>query len=159
MRRSLFLLSGAAMLAACTATRAAAGPQQQFAVSHTDAEWQRILGPDRFAIMRRDGTEPPYSSPLNNETRTGLYSCAGCNLALFESKWKYDAGEGWPSFWTVRPNATKTRDDYELVEQRTEVHCARCGGHLGHIFDDGPAPTHLRYCIDGLALKFSARGA
>ena len=125
-----------------------------YGVVHTNAEWQKLLGADRYYILRENGTEPAFSSPLIKETRPGIYRCAGCDLALFSSKAKYDSGDGWPSFWTVLPNATLTRSDRELIEERTEVHCKRCGGHLGHIFDDGPAPTHLRYCIDGLALHF-----
>ncbi len=125
-----------------------------YEVSHTDEQWRAILGPARYGILREGGTEPAFSSPLISETRSGTYRCAGCDLALFSSKNKYDSGDGWPSFWTVAANATRTQTDYALIEQRTEVHCRRCGGHLGHIFDDGPPPTHLRYCIDGLALQF-----
>jgi peptide-methionine (R)-S-oxide reductase len=113
-----------------------------------------LLGDDRYYILRQGGTEPAFSSALIAEKRAGLYRCAGCGLALFSSKTKYDSGDGWPSFWDVLPNATRTQADYALVEQRTELHCRQCGGHLGHIFDDGPPPTHLRYCIDGLALRF-----
>lgn len=130
------------------------GATEAYAVTHSDAQWREMLGADRYEILRQGGTEPAFSSPLIKETRTGTYRCAGCALALFSSKWKYDSGDGWPSFWTVLPNATRTQSDYAMIEQRTEVHCGRCGGHLGHIFDDGPAPTHLRYCIDGLALRF-----
>jgi len=127
-----------------------------YPVTHTDARWKQILGPDRYEILRENGTEPAFSSPLIAEHRAGLYSCAGCDQALFTSAMKYDSGDGWPSFWTVLPHKTLTRADYDLPgEERTEVHCARCGGHLGHIFDDGPPPTHLRYCIDGLALNFT----
>jgi peptide-methionine (R)-S-oxide reductase len=152
MRRLAFLggLVGACVVAATLRGRAS----QQYAVTHDDATWLRLLGPDRFDILRHNGTEPPFSSPLIGEQRAGTYFCYGCGLALFSSKVKYDSGDGWPSFWTVLPNATLTRSDYELIEERTEVHCRRCGGHLGHIFDDGPPPTHLRYCIDGLALRF-----
>ncbi|HUA10334.1 MAG TPA: peptide-methionine (R)-S-oxide reductase MsrB [Candidatus Acidoferrales bacterium] len=126
-----------------------------YPVRHSDAQWKQILGADRYEILRENGTEPAFSSPLIAEHRTGVYRCAGCDLELFTSAMKYDSGDGWPSFWTVLPHATLTRADYDLPgEERTEVHCARCGGHLGHIFDDGPAPTHLRYCIDGLALRF-----
>ncbi len=151
MRRTQFLatLSAAALL-----PLTARSASQTYAVTHTDAEWRSILGDDRYYILRENGTEPPFSSPLIKETRKGTYHCAGCDLALFSSTVKYDSGDGWPSFWTVLPNATRTKSDYEIVEERTEVHCRQCGGHLGHIFDDGPPPTHLRYCIDGLALRF-----
>jgi peptide-methionine (R)-S-oxide reductase len=149
--RARFLL---ALGAAATLPLAARASGDSYPVHHSDAEWRKLLGDDRYVILRENGTEPAFSSPLLTETRAGTYHCAGCDLALFSSKAKYDSGDGWPSFWTVLPNATRTRADYELIEQRTEVHCARCGGHLGHIFDDGPPPTHLRYCIDGLALNF-----
>ena len=154
MRRTEFLagFAGAALLS-MTAARAASG----YAVTHTDAQWRALLGPERYYILRENGTEPEFSSPLNNEKRPGIYACAGCALALFSSEAKYDSGDGWPSFWTVLPGTTLTRMDFELAEPRTEVHCRRCGGHLGHIFDDGPPPTHLRYCIDGLALRFTPK--
>src|ERR1700756_646638 len=129
-----------------------------FGVVKTNAQWLKLLGPDRYYILREEGTEPAFSSPLIKENRAGTYHCAGCDLALFSSKNKYDSGDGWPSFWTVLPNATLTRSDFDIGEERTEVHCKRCGGHLGHIFDDGPAPTGLRYCIDGLALRFVESG-
>ena len=154
MKREAFLgsLAAAAVLAAaCTKPSMASG---KYAVTHSDAEWMKILGSDRYFILREGGTEPANSSPLIGETRPGTYRCAGCQLALFSSKNKYDSGDGWPSFWTVLPDATRTESDFSIAEERTEVHCRQCGGHLGHIFDDGPAPTHLRYCIDGLALKF-----
>ena len=151
MRRSQFVTAIAATLAA-TATARASAP---YAVTHTDAQWRKLLGPDRYYILRENGTEPAFSSPLIKESRAGVYHCAACDLAVFSSKTKYDSGDGWPSFWSVLPHATLTRMDYELaLEPRTEVHCKRCGSHLGHIFDDGPPPTHLRYCIDGLALRF-----
>jgi len=153
MRRAAFLgtLGAAAAFAALGRRSPAASAYE---VHHSDAEWRALLGADRFAVMREGGTEPAGSSPLNAETRPGVYRCYGCDLDLFSSKVKYDAGEGWPSFWTVLPNAIRTRTDKELGEQVTEVHCRRCGGHLGHRFDDGPKPTGLRYCIDGLALRF-----
>ena len=151
-RRAFAATLAAAAVAACSGRLVAGGYQ----VSHTNAEWLRILGPDRYGILRESGTEPAFSSPLNGETRPGAYFCAGCDLALFSSKTKYDAGEGWPSFWDVLPGATQTHNDDSFGMDRTEVRCRRCGGHLGHVFDDGPPPTHLRYCIDGLALRFVA---
>lgn len=146
---------GAAVLAG---TRVHAKDSGAYAVTHTDEEWRRILGPDRFDILRRNGTEQPNSSPLLKEHRAGVYRCAGCALPLFSSKTKYDSGDGWPSFYRPLENALLTRADYELVEPRTEVHCRQCGGHLGHVFGDGPPPTGLRYCIDGLALLFVPSG-
>lgn len=143
-------LRGAALLG--VAPLIAAAPR--YAVTHTGEEWRRILGPDRYHILRENGTEPPNSSPLLGEHRAGTYRCAGCALPLFSSKTKYDSGDGWPSFYRPLRNAVLTRADYDLIEPRTEVHCRQCGGHLGHVFDDGPPPTGLRYCIDGLALEF-----
>ena len=130
------------------------GRAAQYAVEHSDAQWLAQLGPARFDILRRNGTEPADSSPLLGEHRAGIYVCAGCALPLFSSTTKYDSGDGWPAFTHPFGNAVLTRSDYELIEKRTEVHCRRCGGHLGHIFDDGPPPLHTRYCIDGLALFF-----
>jgi peptide-methionine (R)-S-oxide reductase len=121
----------------------------------TDAQWKARLSPEAFDVMRRDGTEMPFSSPLDHEKRAGTYLCAGCNLALFSSKTKYDSGTGWPSFWAPLPHAVAVKLDDSLPgEERNEVHCRRCAGHLGHVFDDGPPPTGKRYCMDGVALKF-----
>ena len=141
-------------VAAFAGSAARANDSTHYAVTHSDAEWRKILGSDRYYILRQNGTETPDSSPLLKEHRAGTYRCAGCSLALFSSKTKYDSGDGWPSFYRPLPNALLTRSDYDLVEPRTEVHCRQCGGHLGHVFDDGPPPTGLRYCIDGLALNF-----
>ena len=152
MKRSQFVGSLAILAFASTLPARA---NRAYAVNHTDAEWKAMLGPDRYFILRQGGTEPAFSSPLNGEKRAGLYHCAGCTLAVFTSKTKYDSGEGWPSFWNVLPGTVRTQADYQIVEERTEVHCRRCGGHLGHLFDDGPPPTHLRYCIDGLAVRFA----
>jgi peptide-methionine (R)-S-oxide reductase len=123
-------------------------------VAYSDAEWRRRLSPDAYAVLRKAATEAPFSSPLDHETRAGLYSCAGCDLALFSSHTKFDSGTGWPSFWAPLQNAVATRTDRSLLEVRTEVHCRRCEGHLGHVFDDGPRPTGLRYCMNGVALRF-----
>jgi peptide-methionine (R)-S-oxide reductase len=155
MKRAAFVTTLTAGAAAALVLRGRAFGANGYAVTHSDAEWMKLLGPERYDILRQGGTEPPNSSPLIAETRAGLYLCYGCDLALFTSKTKYDSGDGWPSFWDVLPNAVRKQSDYALIEERTEIHCRQCGGHLGHIFDDGPAPTHLRYCIDGLALRFA----
>lgn len=126
-----------------------------FAVRHTDAEWHQLLTPAQYDILRDQGTEPPFSSPLLNEHRAGTFHCAGCALPLFSSTTKFDSGTGWPSFYAPLPNGIATTSDYTLGMDRTEVHCMRCGGHLGHVFPDGPPPTGMRYCMDGLALTFS----
>lgn len=149
MNRRRFLLTAAALAAPWPALAA-------YQVTHTDAQWRKLLTPAQYSVLRQVGTEPPYSSPLLTETRPGVYDCAGCALPLFSSKTKYDSGEGWPSFYAPLPHAILTSDDKSLVlEDRTEVHCSRCGGHLGHVFPDGPPPTGLRYCIDGVALIFA----
>ena len=128
-----------------------------FEVTHTDDEWRKILGDDAFNIMRRQGTEYPGTSPLLNEHRAGTFACAGCDLPLYDSSTKFDSGTGWPSFWQPLPNAVAEMTDAD--GSRTECHCRRCGGHLGHVFNDGPQPTGLRYCMDGLALKFVPKAA
>jgi peptide-methionine (R)-S-oxide reductase len=121
----------------------------------SEEDWRQRLEPERYAILRKSGTERAFSSPLNNEKRDGTYHCAGCDLALFESSMKYDSGTGWPSFYEVIPGRVETSIDYVLILPRTEYHCARCGGHQGHVFKDGPKPTGLRYCNNGLALTFN----
>ena len=120
----------------------------------TDADWKRRLPPASYNVLRREGTEYAFTSPLLNEHRKGTFACLGCGLPLFRSEWKYDSGTGWPSFYTAIPGALSKSSDHMLIVERTEYHCARCLGHQGHVFDDGPRPTGLRYCNDGVALKF-----
>jgi peptide-methionine (R)-S-oxide reductase len=122
----------------------------------TDAQWRERLTSEQYRVLRREGTEAPHSSPLNAEKRKGTYHCAGCDLALFTSEMKFDSGTGWPSFFTTLPGVFETRTDFKLILPRTEYHCARCGGHHGHVFSDGPPPTGRRYCNNGVALKFVA---
>lgn len=125
-----------------------------FKVTRTDEEWRKLLGPERYQILRQAGTEPPFSSPLLDEHRRGNFACAGCDLDLFSSTTKFESGTGWPSFWAPLENAVGTTSDMSYGMVRTAVYCAQCGGHLGHVFEDGPPPTGLRYCMDGLALVF-----
>jgi peptide-methionine (R)-S-oxide reductase len=155
-RRALLLASGAACLggAALLGRRPAAAAQ--FEVSLTPQEWRKRLTPAQFQILREQGTEPPWTSPLLNEHRPGVFACAGCALPLFNANTKFDSHTGWPSFWRPLPGAVDTSRDTSDFMVRNEVHCHRCGGHLGHVFDDGPPPTGLRYCMDGLALTFKA---
>ena len=125
-----------------------------FPVSHTDAEWRKLLTPEQYHVLREHGTERPGSCALNYESRPGHFACAGCGQKLFESGTKFDSRTGWPSFNTPLEGAVDTSVDRSLWSVRTEVHCSRCGGHLGHVFDDGPAPTGLRYCMNGVAMDF-----
>lgn len=141
-----------AALAACGSGRAEA---KSFPVSMSEAQWRSKLTKSEFYVLRQEGTERPYSSPLNAEKRAGVFVCAGCGNALYSSKTKYDSGTGWPSFWApIDKGAVGTSRDFKLGYPRTEVHCADCGGHLGHIFSDGPRPTGKRHCINGVAMDF-----
>jgi peptide-methionine (R)-S-oxide reductase len=125
-----------------------------YEVTHTDAEWRKLLTPQQYDVLRNAGTERPFSHPLDKEKRTGMFNCAGCALPLFTSKTKFNSGTGWPSFWQPLPAAVDEEVDVTFGMKRTEVLCHRCGGHLGHVFDDGPKPTGLRYCMNGTALQF-----
>jgi peptide-methionine (R)-S-oxide reductase len=155
MTRRMTLTLGAG-LAALGLTRRGAGAEETFEIMRTEAEWREILTPAQYAVLREEDTERAFTSPLNDEKRAGTFHCAGCDLALYASETKYDSGTGWPSFWQALDNAVATRADWGLLGRRTEVHCRRCGGHLGHVFDDGPEPTGKRYCMNGLALVFRA---
>jgi peptide-methionine (R)-S-oxide reductase len=156
MPRRSFLASLTAlfspMLGASAAEAASAAADPKWNLS--DAEWKRRLSPAAYQVLRKEGTERPFSSALNNEKRAGTFHCAGCDLPLFSSKAKYDSGTGWPSFWQPLPKAIGTKLDFKLIVPRTEYHCKRCGGHQGHVFDDGPKPTGKRYCNNGVALTF-----
>ncbi|RWB28187.1 MAG: peptide-methionine (R)-S-oxide reductase [Mesorhizobium sp.] len=162
MIRRDFLWSGAAAVASLVGTAATlrmgrpldAHAAETFEVTKTEAEWRAILSDAAFNVLRKEGTEYPGTSPLLNEHRKGIFACAGCDLPLYSSETKFDSGTGWPSFWQEIPNAVGMTVDRSLGMTRTEVHCSRCGGHLGHVFEDGPPPTGLRHCINGVALTF-----
>jgi peptide-methionine (R)-S-oxide reductase len=155
--RRLLLSGGALALAAAFGlTRRAARAGQMFEVTHTDAEWRKLLTPEQFAVLRESATERPFTSPLLNEHRHGIFACAGCQNDLYSSDTKYDSGTGWPSFWKPLDKAVGELADTTFGMTRTAIYCNRCGGHLGHVFDDGPKPTGLRYCMNGVALTFKS---
>ena len=147
------IAAAAAVVFGFNRTQAGAAPGK-FEVTKSDEEWRRILTPDQYHVLREHGTERAGTSPLNNEHRKGTFFCAGCDLPLYSSDTKFDSGTGWPSFWQPLPNAVVTVVDNSLFMTRIEVNCRRCGGHLGHVFDDGPPPTGKRYCMNGVAMKF-----
>lgn len=134
-------------------------PAFAYEVTKTDEEWKKLLTPAAYRVLRHAATEAPGSSPLNNEHRKGYFFCAGCNLLLFTSDTKFDSGTGWPSFFRPEPNAVETKADFSFMMERVEVLCRRCGGHLGHVFGDGPRPTGKRYCMNGAALRFQPAAA
>ena len=138
--------------------REPAAPAEPYEVEKPEAEWRRALSPEQFRVLREHGTERPNSSPLNGEKRPGTFLCAACGKALFDADAKYESGTGWPSFWApIDETAVGTQTDRSLFMSRTEVHCARCGGHLGHVFPDGPKPTGQRYCMNGAAMRFEPK--
>ena len=154
-RRQLLTWMGSAAVV-LFAARAGFAEGKGFKVSKPDEEWKKELSPDAYRVLRQHGTEPAFTSPLNTEHRHGVFNCAGCHSKLFASDAKFDSGTGWPSFFQpIEKDAVGTTTDYKLIYPRTEVHCATCGGHLGHVFEDGPKPTGLRYCMNGVALEFT----
>jgi peptide-methionine (R)-S-oxide reductase len=161
-RRHFLGLGGAAALAAGLApllvSRSGhAATAESFPYTLTDAQWRERLTREQYEVLRREGTERPYTSPLNDEHRKGTFACAGCAHPLFSSSTKFDSGTGWPSFWQPLPGAVGETRDRSFGMTRTAVHCANCGGHLGHVFDDGPRPTGLRYCMNGVAMTFAPK--
>jgi peptide-methionine (R)-S-oxide reductase len=163
MQRRVFLTRALGAAGAAATWRSFAGASDSAAqpvtiekIVKTDAEWRKLLTPEQFNVLRQEGTEYPFSSPLNNEEHKGTFVCVACALPLFESSTKFDSGTGWPSFYQAIDGRVETKTDIKLIYPRTEYHCARCGGHQGHVFNDGPKPTGLRYCNNGVALKFIA---
>ena len=155
LRRTFFALTGAG-LAATALPRALTAAEGNFEVTRTEAEWKAMLTDLEYKVMRKEGTERAFTSPLNDNKAAGTYICRGCDLPLYSSEQKYDSGTGWPSFWApIAEDAVETKQDRSLFMVRTECHCRRCGSHLGHIFDDGPQPTGKRHCINGVSLKLN----
>lgn len=155
-RRDIIVRSGFAAVAAALFPHRLGAATGRYPVQFSDSEWRRRLNPAAYNVLRKAGTEQPYSSSLNRQKQAGLFTCAGCGNALFSSRTKFESGTGWPSFFAPLPNAVGLSSDRLLGFSRTEVHCARCGGHLGHVFDDGPKPTGKRYCMNGVAMRFRA---
>jgi peptide-methionine (R)-S-oxide reductase len=153
-RRELIGGAGAVVAAGIVIAHGQAEAAERFPVTLPDAEWRKRLSPAAYRVLRQEATERPFTSPLLNEHRAGTFACAGCARPLFSSRTKFESGTGWPSFWAPIKGAVGTDRDVTLGMVRTEVHCGRCGGHLGHVFDDGPKPTGLRYCMNGVAMKF-----
>jgi peptide-methionine (R)-S-oxide reductase len=158
MDRMKFFGVGALGLAGFFGLRLGGGPAQTPPLKKSKKEWRALLGKKEYEVLFEEDTEPAFSHPLNNEKRAGTYICAACFQPLFDAKTKYNSGTGWPSFWDVMPGRVGKKTDFKILIPRTEYHCSRCGGHQGHVFDDGPPPTGLRYCNNGLALKFVPEG-
>jgi peptide-methionine (R)-S-oxide reductase len=153
-KRQLLSLSGIAAIGLSFGCGREVSAKARFEITKTDAQWRKLLSPAAYSVLRGEDTERPYTSPLNNEKRKGTYVCAGCAKPLFSSSTKFESGTGWPSFYRPLTGGIGTKTDYKIGLPRTEVHCGRCGGHLGHVFNDGPKPTGKRYCMNGVAMKF-----
>ncbi|MGH6834493.1 MAG: peptide-methionine (R)-S-oxide reductase MsrB [Methylocella sp.] len=159
LRRDLLSMAALAAIGGAVLPAWLLAEAEELEVTKTDAEWRRLLTPAQYQVLRHEDTEPAFSSPLLDEHRKGTFVCAGCELPLFKSETKFESGTGWPSFFRPVEGAVGTKTDRSLWMDRTEVHCRRCGGHLGHVFKDGPPPTGLRYCMNGVALKFLPEGS